>query len=198
MIPFVLRVTLGWGLVKLQEKREISRLSEPAARIQIKENLLKSIGEKIFIEEISRKDFLEEFANTLERLINGELIGRNDFRRTLLGRKGVGKTSILTAISDSCRELKMIQYRLLIVILNDQNSSKLTPIKAIINQLPLYLRLLLELEIRYSDMHVTTVATFLQSHGYYVLGLFDEFQNLFRNSSLEHAKSCFTTFSHCR
>lgn len=188
MIPFVLRVTLGWGLVKLQEKREISRLSEPAARIQIKENLLKSIGEKIFIEEISRKDFLEEFANTLERLINGELIGRNDFRRTLLGRKGVGKTSILTAISDSCRELKMIQYRLLIVILNDQNSSKLTPIKAIINQLPLYLRLLLELEIRYSDMHVTTVATFLQSHGYYVLGLFDEFQNLFRNSSLEHAK----------
>ena len=37
-------------------------------------------------------------------------------------------------------------------------------------------------------MHVTTVATFLQSHGYYVLGLFDEFQNLFRNSSLEHAK----------
>lgn len=188
MIPFVLRVTLGWGLVKLQEKREISRLSEPAARIQIKENLLKSIGEKIFIEEISRKDFLEEFANTLERLINGELIGRNDFRRTLLGRKGVGKTSILTAISDSCRELKMIQYRLLIVILNDQNSSKLTPIKAIINQLPLYLRLLLELEIRYSDMHVTTVAAFLQSHGYYVLGLFDEFQNLFRNSSLEHAK----------
>jgi hypothetical protein len=160
----------------------------PANNLSFWEDLVKDVGSNIFIEESTRKGFVTEQAKTLENLITGKLTGRNDFRRALLGRKGVGKTWLLKAIQSACNNLNLKRFGLLLVYLDDENSSKLTPVDAIVQQLPVRFQKIVNPELASSHTPVTILANFLQKHGYYVFGIFDEFHNVFRISSMDHAK----------
>ena len=49
----------------------------------------------------SRTEFVNEFAATVSKLMRGELVGNNRYRRLLLGAKGQGKSALLTSFHEA-------------------------------------------------------------------------------------------------
>lgn len=52
----------------------------------------------------TRIAFIQDTAITLRSLVIGELVGSTDYRRLLLGRKGIGKTTLLTSLLQSAKK----------------------------------------------------------------------------------------------
>lgn len=141
----------------------------------------------IFIVETSRRLFTDKHINILLQLLMGKLKGYNDFRQTLLGRKGVGKSAIMDAIFQACVKYDLAKYGLVCVqLLADVHRCTPTPSQAILSQLPLLHRFVLQflLATKYSDTPaIRIIDEYLENHGFFAFGCIDDFQLVYRSSS---------------
>jgi len=162
---------------------KIKKLSEERYEraICIKNELKKVVASKVFIDEDSRNIFIEEQCNTIVELISGKKNGRNDYRRTLLGRKGIGKTALLESLRDACNEIQLQQYGLFVVSLDGMHC--LPPSIAILLQLPSYYSIPLFINICWnflSTSPIRTIKQFLINNELFIFGFIDEFQIVYK------------------
>jgi hypothetical protein len=177
----------------LARKVAFKKRDEISTAPSIKDEILRRVREKVFIDETSRLLFIEEQALTIERLISGELIGQTGYRRALLGRKGVGKTTLLEALWETCKEMNLRKYGLHLVYISVEgsNSTCCSPFSGVLSSLSLWYRLsLLWKYIRYRCTHfaethslMKIVDQFLEENGLFVFGIMDEFQNVYKGDN---------------
>ncbi len=83
---------------------EVTAVAAPAASPLIRSDghvdgsalgdaLERAVSEQLHLDN-SRRAFVHETARTLAHLVNGKLVHQTNFRRLLLGRKGVGKVRV--------------------------------------------------------------------------------------------------------
>jgi hypothetical protein len=81
------------------------RCCKAGAASDVAAKLTRHVSGALCLDE-SRQRLVDTTGLTLQRLVNGELVGRDGYRLLLLGRKGVGKTCLLRALQQAAaREL---------------------------------------------------------------------------------------------
>jgi len=88
---------------------------------------------RILVLDGSRKAVLSDAGYTIWTMLNGEARGRNRNKRLLLGRKGVGKTSVLDTIGRACMKLSQ-KFRHIAIEYTDPSTSQL-PLNVIMDEL---------------------------------------------------------------
>eukprot|EP01031_Cornospumella_fuschlensis_P035535 gene35535-43085_t len=76
--------------------------------------------------DISRLNFIRENACTVYFLVSGKLRGDTRFRRTLLGRKGVGKSVLLSTFADAIRNIAF-SSNVIVILLSCSSSEESSP-----------------------------------------------------------------------
>jgi AAA+ ATPase superfamily predicted ATPase len=70
-------------------------------RRELQDELLKHVDDKIFLDS-SRRDLLSIMAFDIVRLVSGQLEGLNRYNLLILGRKSIGKTTLLEVAESAC------------------------------------------------------------------------------------------------
>lgn len=135
-----------------------------------------------FVLDNSRRKFVEDAAASLADLVQGRLVDRDRYKRLLLGRKGVGKTTLLQRLLAVATT--MLQRHGIICVYLDYSdaASAPTPLEAVVAGLPAAFQLFLRLRLSFAapHRHIAIVESFLRSRGITVFAVVDELQNVYR------------------
>lgn len=151
---------------------------------------LKSVQCSGLVLDSSREQCLEEIADTLQALLNGELVQMNRFRRLLLGRKAVGKTRFLTAVLEAAWKEGHILPCFVDYV---DPCTAVFPASAMLSAAPVPVRVVhaiykLGIMLGFVDPRhhhpVDVVNMALGSCGYHMLVVLDELQHVYSGSCL--------------
>lgn len=134
---------------------------------EIKDKILSFVSERLVIDG-SREKFVRLMSKELCELNNDKLVGRNRFRKLLLGRKSVGKTALVKALVDGCSHTYSDMICVYIILSND--SEQKLPFECIMQ----------EIVSNVSDkIDYALLIDILKSRNKKVFLVIDEFQDIF-------------------
>ena len=84
---------------KIMESKHVSR-----NRLKNKHELSVHVAQNMYLDDC-RSDLVQEIDCNIQRLVEGKLKNKNRFHRLILGRKAVGKSTLLTCVANAVRDL---------------------------------------------------------------------------------------------
>lgn len=139
---------------------------EPVRDVIIDE-LVAAVAKEIYLDN-SRSRFVKDAAETLADLVRGSLVGRDRYKRLLLGGKGVGKTALLQCLQKAAKCI-LERHGLYCVYLDYSAvpNAKMTPppLEALIDGMEFRHRVWLRNRLFFASKHdhMSIVETFMQN-----------------------------------
>lgn len=181
MLSVIVAVGLSLCIAFLRLRK--SPVKETTARMELIEKIAANVAAADeFVLDYSRRRFIQDAAASLADLVQGRLVNMDRYKRLLLGRKGVGKTTMLHRLLKVASTM-LGRHGLICVYLDYSDAASAPmPLESVVAALPTAFRLFLQARLlmapRYE--HIAIVESFLHNRGITVFAVVDELQNVYR------------------